>query len=224
MGERIGRLSTLQELNLSASSFADFPAQARTSQRRAPYTLSAALAQRCCGATKRPLSAVLAHRRRRRAAARAPACCPLQVSRLTGLRILYLHDLTIGDGQGGAHPQLGEWQALSPLCGLEFLSISANELEELPPAVVGMPALQVGRACGDGQRPACMQHARVGWPLPAPCATQRRPLRRPCRRCTLRETSFLSCRWAHTWAAFRSCSSTGTRRWPAQRRCAQPPS
>ena len=69
---------------------------------------------------------------------------PRQLSALTNLRVLYLHNaLDVAPA---------DWEALRPLARLAFLSISGNRLHELPPAVAAMPQLQVG--CGVWHLPA----------------------------------------------------------------------
>ena len=64
-----------------------------------------------------------------------------QIASLPALRILYLHAI-VRDGQ--APPPPGAWEPLRACTALLFLSISANGLTELPPAVAGMTHLQAG--------------------------------------------------------------------------------
>lgn len=75
----------------------------------------------------------------------SPSPCPLQVSALTNLRVLYLHNAF----HRTARLAPADWDALRPLCRLAFLSISGNRLHQLPPAVACMRRLQV-RGCGCG--------------------------------------------------------------------------
>jgi hypothetical protein len=72
---------------------------------------------------------------------------PRQLSALTNLRVLYLHNAFVhAPGQAPLDVAPTDWEALRPLARLAFLSISGNRLHELPPAVAAMPQLQVG--CG----------------------------------------------------------------------------
>lgn len=68
----------------------------------------------------------------------------LQVSQLTTLRVLYLHDMLHRTAPVAA----GDWDALHPLRRLAFLSISCNRLAQLPPAVADMSQLRV--SLGEG--------------------------------------------------------------------------
>ncbi|EFN58645.1 hypothetical protein CHLNCDRAFT_140893 [Chlorella variabilis] len=63
---------------------------------------------------------------------------PSQLSALTRLRILYLHNAF----NRHVRIQPGDWQALAPLTRLAFLSISGNRLAALPPCVAAMSQLQ----------------------------------------------------------------------------------
>lgn len=74
------------------------------------------------------------------AAPPAAAASSWQLTALRQLRILYLHHITLE----GLIP-LEAWEPLRACTALAFLSISANELERLPPAVADMAHLQV---CG----------------------------------------------------------------------------
>lgn len=63
-----------------------------------------------------------------------------QVSALTGLRLLYLHNAF----NRNVRVPLAAWSALAPLRRLVFLSISGNQLQQLPPCVAGLTQLQAG--------------------------------------------------------------------------------
>lgn len=63
---------------------------------------------------------------------------PDQVSALTGLRLLYLHNAF----NRNVRVPLAAWSALAPLRRLVFLSISGNQLQQLPPCVAGLTQLQ----------------------------------------------------------------------------------
>lgn len=108
-----------------------------------------------------------------------------QVSCLTRLRVLYLHNALHRSAE--VAPQ--DWDSLRPLARLAFLSVSGNGLAALPPAVADMTQLRV-RACV----------RRLGLGLLAPEAGS--PLRR--RRPAACACSWLpphSCRWRWRWPA-----------------------
>ncbi|EFN58226.1 hypothetical protein CHLNCDRAFT_142110 [Chlorella variabilis] len=64
---------------------------------------------------------------------------PAALSALTNLRVCYLHGVL---DEGASGEQLASWQALGPLRRLQFLSISRNALQSLPPAVAALPGLR----------------------------------------------------------------------------------
>lgn len=65
----------------------------------------------------------------------------MQISSLTRLRVLYLHNAL--HRTAAAAP--ADWEALRPLPRLAFLSISGNGLAALPPAVADATQLRVRR-------------------------------------------------------------------------------
>jgi hypothetical protein len=89
---------------------------------------------------------------------------PRQLSALTNLRVLYLHNAFVhAPDQEPLDVAPADWEALRPLARLAFLSMSGNFLHTLPPAVAAMSQLQVGttvvapgrcRRDGESQQPA----------------------------------------------------------------------
>ncbi|KAL4440373.1 hypothetical protein ABPG75_003374 [Micractinium tetrahymenae] len=79
---------------------------------------------------------------------------PTQLSSLTALRVLYLHNAF----HRSARLAPGDGDALRPLCRLAFLSISANQLAALPPAVADMTQLQ-GLHIEDNELAGGLPHA-----------------------------------------------------------------
>ena len=96
---------------------------------------------RCCTAARRQGTQLNVSTKRGQCAfLPASHMSPLQISALTRLKVLYLHNAW--HRSAGLLPS--DWDALRPLAtSLRFLSISGNRLEAVPPAVLGMPRLLV---------------------------------------------------------------------------------
>lgn len=123
---------------------------------------------------------------------------PPQVSALTNLRVLYLHDTF--HRRAAVAP--GDWDALRQLRRLSFLSVSCNRLAHLPPPVLEMTHLRVS-----GRSRCCLcaaaMHACVHELSPAnpdPCQTNLVVCNRVLRRAfTWRTTSWQgACPWRPT--------------------------